>query len=134
MDIFDIFKSLKAEDIPIKTIPEQEQLLTYLKTVENTSFQEISNHTNITMERLMDINQEISLHFKNNLGPKVFYKAMTEASDDNNEQFKQFFQRTDVDLCCNFMFKIKDIRDNMKNLNTPSFVFLKENWIKYRGY
>ena len=135
MKLDEILGKLKAEDVPIMEIPEQDKLLNFLRPLKNdVTFEEIKNNTDISIERLLEINQEISLHFKTNLAPKVFFKAMSEAEKDQGEQFQQFFQRIDVDLCCNFLFKILNIKQNLRNLNTPQFIFLKENWEKYRGY
>ena len=135
MNIKDIFGKLKAEDVPIMEIPEQDVLQNFMKSTENdVTFAEICRATGIKNERILEINQEISLHFKNNLAPKVLFKAMLSASNKDNEEFEQYFQRADVDLCCHFMFKVTDIKKNMRNLNTPQFVFLYENWKKYRGY
>jgi hypothetical protein len=55
-------------------------------------------------------------------------------SDKNIDEFKMFFQRTDVELCMNFLFRITDVKQNLSMLNSPSYVFLYDNWVKYRGY
>jgi len=131
----ELLKKLKAGDVFIITIPEQEKLQNYLgKQKEDVTFDAISKDTGISKERLLEINQEISIHFKNNLAPKVFYKSMLKTAQGNNTEFEMFFIRPDVDLCCLFMFKIIDIKQNMRHLNSPSYLFLRNNWEKYRGY
>jgi len=135
MDILDILGSLKAEDSPIFTVPEHNKLISYLSKQKNdVTFKDIEKNTNIKNERLLEINQEISLHWKDKLVSKVLYKSMIKSGKDESEEFKQFFQRPDVDIACLFMFKIKDIKENMRNLNTPQYLFIKDNWEKYRGY
>ena len=134
MDIHKIFGKLKAEDVPIFTVPEHDVICNYLHTLDNdVSIIDISKATGITKERLLEINQEISLHFKDNLAPKVFYKAMMNAGDNDSEEFKQFFIRADVDISCLFMSRVSDIKKNMRNLNTPGYIFLLDNWKKHGG-
>ena len=133
MKIGDIIKKIKAEDIPVKIIPEQEQLQLYLRKQKgDVTFDKISKDTNIKLERLLEINNEISIHYRDNLMPKVLYKSMLNT--DGDTEFQQFFLRQDVDLGCLFMSKILDIKKNMKTKNTPAFSFLMDNWKKYRGY
>lgn len=132
----DIVGKLKAEDVPIFTIPEQEIMQDYLRNQEDdsVSMDNLCKETRINQDRFLEINQEISVHFRDKLAPKVFFKAMLKSSEDDSEEFKQFFLRPDVDLSCLFMCKIVDISKNMKTLNSPSYQFYFNNWKKYRGY
>ena len=133
MGFLDIVKKLKAEDAPIKIIPEQNQLQDYLRKQGNdVTFEQISKDTGITKERLLEINNEISIHYRDVIAPKVLFKSMYQVKD--NAEFQLFFQRPDVDLGCLFMSKIIDIYSTMRNYGTPSWNFLMENWKKYRGY
>ena len=95
---------------------------------------QMMSKTGLSKERILEINQEISLHWKDNLVSRVLFKSMLGSSNDNSREFKEFFSRPDVDIACLFMFKIKDIKENMRNLNTPQYLFIKDNWEKYRGY
>jgi hypothetical protein len=135
MDLFKIKKSIEAKDIPIYTVNEHDVLVDVLRKQKNdVSIQDICEKTKISKERFLEINNEISIHFRDYLAPNVLFKAMTVAKDDNSETFKMFFQRPDVDISCLFMSKIIDIKQGMKNLETPSYNFLIDNWKKYRGY
>ena len=135
MDLNKILGKLKPEDAPIKTIPEQDQLQSYLREQEeDVTFDKISNDTSITKERLLEINNEISIHYREVLAPKVLLKSMLKTNIDNDTEFQMFFQRPDTDLGLLFMSKISDIKNNMRNYNTPSWNFLMDNWKKYRGY
>jgi len=132
----DIVGKLKAEDVPIFTIPEQEIMQDFLRKQEDNSvnMDDICKETQINQDRFLEINQEISLHFRDKLAPKVFFKAMMKSGEDNSEEFKQFFLRPDVDLSCLLMSKVVDIRNNMKMLNSQGYQFLFDSWKKYRGY
>lgn len=133
MGIFDIMDKLKAEDVPVKTIPEQEQVQLYLSKQKGmVTFDKISKDTKITKERLLEINDEMSIHFRDNLASKVLFKSMWGKSD--KAEFKVFFQRVDVDLCLLIMSKVKEVYDGMKLKHTPQWDFLMDNWKRYRGY
>jgi len=135
MKLFDIMSKLNAEDAPIFTVPEHDKIVNYLHKQKNdVTFYDVCKHTNITKERILEINQEISLHWKDKLVSRVLFKSMLKSHEDESGEFKEFFTRPDVDIACLFMFKIKDIKENMKNLSTPQYLFIKDNWEKYRGY
>jgi len=135
MGLFDIMSKLHPSDVPILTIPEQEMLQDYLQKQDtDVSIEKICEETDIIKERFLEINQEISIHFRDNIAPKVFLKAMMNSEKDNIEEFKQFFLRPDVDLGCLFMSKIVDIKQGMKNFGTPAYQFYLDSWKKYRGY
>lgn len=134
MKLFDDMKKMNPEDLPIYEIKDQDKVLPVLQKVKTSiSIDELSKITGLSNERILEINNEMSIHFKDNLAPKVFFKAMLKSTEDT-EEFKMFFQRTDVDLCCNIMFKIEEVFSNMRHLNSPTYLFLKSNWEKYRGY
>ena len=135
MELKKILGKLKPEDAPIKTIPEQDQLQSYLREQEeDVTFDKISEDTSIKKERLLEINNEISTHYREVLAPKVLLKSMMKTNTDNDTEFQMFFQRPDTDLGLLFMSKISDIKNNMRNYGTPSWNFLMDNWKKYRGY
>ena len=134
MKFDDIFKLLKEEDVPIKEFPHQEKLQSYLQqNDDDVSYDDIVKNTGISYDTLLDLHNDISLHFKNSIAPKVFFSAMIHSST-NNEEFKMFFQRPDVDLCLLCLFKISDTKKMIKNIGTPQYQFLYDNWKKYRGY
>jgi len=136
MNLFDIIKSLKAEDAPIYEIPEQEKLQDYLRKqdTDQLTYKQISIDTGISFERIVQICNELSVFFRDTLAPKVFYKSMLKATKEDKEEFKIFFQRPDVDLALLTLTRNKEIWMNMKKYGTPSWDFMIDNWKKYRGY
>lgn len=134
MNLGDILKKIQAKDHPIFTVPEHDTLVDILKQVDDSiTFDRLSKATGITKERLLEINQEISLHFKDKLAGQVLYKSML-SERENPEEFEQFFQRQDVEISCLFMSKISDVFEGMTMKGTSTWDFLMDNWRKYRGY
>jgi len=135
MKIKDIIKSLKAEDSPIMTVPEHDSIVEFLrKTEKDVTYEQLAKAIGISTNRMLEINQEVSLHWKVKLAPRVLYKSMLSASRTNSEEFKIFFQRPDVDISCLFQAKISDLKKRMRNYDTPQYWFIIDNWKKYRGY
>ena len=135
MDLDKIYKKLKPKDVPMLTFPEMEKLIFFFKRIDDDiTLAEVSKRLDMSLERLFEINHKVGLHFRENLAPKVLFKAMINASKDSNEEFIQFFQRPDVDICCHFLFKVVDVKKNLRNIGTPQYEFMYDNWVKYRGY
>ena len=135
MKLKDILPKLKPEDAPVKLLPEHNVLQEYLREQNNNvTFDKMSKDTGIPKERLLEINQEISLYWKEHLAPKVLLKSMLGTTRGHDTELEMFFLRPDVDLGLLFMSKIKDIYENMRNYKTASWNFLIDNWEKYRGY
>lgn len=131
--MFDKIKDkIRAEDVPIYLGGNELKLQEYLRKQKiEVSFDKICKDLQFTHDQILEMNNNISLHFKNKLAPKALYKSMLPG---NKEEFKRFFQRPDLDVCLLMMTKIYDIRKNMKNLDTPAFEFMIDNWKKHRGY
>ena len=132
MDFLKISKKLKAEDVPVYLGKDEEKMQEYLRKRKiEVSYEKIAKDIKLDKEHVMEIVNNISIHWRDNLAPKVFYKSMI---CNDMKEFKSFFQRADVDLALLCMTMIYDVRKHMKNLGTPAYLLLLDNWKKYRGY
>ena len=80
MDLDKIYKKLKPKDVPMLTFPEMEKLIFFFKRIDDDiTLAEVSKRLDMSLERLFEINHKVGLHFRENLAPKVLFKAMINA-------------------------------------------------------
>jgi len=132
MDILKLFKNLKAEDVPVLMDSDMEKLQSYLRGLKiEIDSDKICKEFDWDKDRVLDLLNRISIHWRDNLAPKVFFKSMLNS---DMSEFEGFFKRPDVDLNLLCMTMVYDIRKGMKSLGSPSYQLLLDNWKKYRGY
>ena len=132
MIFMNLFDKIKAEDVPIVLNADEMKLQEYLRKQKiEVSYDKICKDMQMTHKNITDIIHDISIHWRDNLCSKALFKSMLPG---NQKEFETFFQRPDVDLSILCMTMVYDVRKGMKNLDTPSYVFIFDNWKKYRGY
>ena len=132
MDFFKIARGLKAEDVPVCFNKDEEHLRDYLRGQEiEVNVDKISKNIDMSVDKVNDLLEGCSVHWRDRLAPKAFFKAM---SNEDDKELETFFQRPDVDLNMLIMERVYDVRRAMKNLGSPSYVLLFDSWKKYRGY